>query len=61
MKCEFCGKIRMTGNNVSHSKRRTKTQFMPNIQKLTLPVNGETKRVKICTRCLRTRHKVARA
>jgi large subunit ribosomal protein L28 len=51
----------MTGNNVSHSKRRTKTQFMPNIQKLTLPVNGETKRVKICTRCLRTRHKVARA
>ena len=58
MKCEVCGKIGMSGNNVSHSKRRTKTRFLPNVHKLTLPVGG---RIKICTRCLRTRHKVARA
>ena len=61
MKCEVCGKIGMSGNNVSHSKRRTKTRFLPNVQKLTLTMNGKAKRVKICTRCLRTRHKLPKA
>ncbi len=61
MKCEVCGKIGMSGNNVSHSKRRTKTRFLPNVHKLTLSTDGEAKRIKICTRCLRTRHKVLRA
>lgn len=61
MKCEVCNKIGVAGNNVSHSKRHTKTRFLPNIQKLTLPVNGSRKRVKICTRCLRTLHKVPKA
>ena len=58
MKCEVCGKAGMSGNNVSHSKRRTKTRFLANVQKLTLPMNGTVKRVKICSRCLRTRHKL---
>ena len=61
MKCEVCGKIGMSGNNVSHSKRRTKTRFLPNVHKLNLLVNGQVGRVKICTRCLRTRHKLAKA
>ena len=61
MKCEVCGKSGMSGHNVSHSKRRTNTRFLPNIQKLTLPMNGQVKRVKICTRCLRSRHKIAKA
>lgn len=51
----------MSGNNVSHSKRRTKTRFMPNVHKMTLSMNGESKKVKICTRCLRSQHKAARA
>ncbi|MCZ6867528.1 MAG: 50S ribosomal protein L28 [Chloroflexi bacterium] len=61
MKCEICNKIGVAGNNVSHSKRHTKTRFMPNIQKLTLPINGTRRRVKICTRCLRTLHKVPKS
>ncbi len=61
MKCEICRKVGMSGNNVSHSKRRTKTRFMPNVHKLTIPINGTSTKVKICTRCLRTRHKLARA
>ena len=61
MKCQVCGKLAMSGNNVSHSKRRTKTRFLPNVHKLSLAVNGETKKVKICTRCLRSRHKLSRA
>ena len=61
MKCEVCGKVGMSGNNVSHSKRRTRTRFLPNTHKLTITVNGAPKRVKICTRCLRTHHKLPRS
>ncbi|MGB1248502.1 MAG: 50S ribosomal protein L28 [Chitinophagales bacterium] len=31
--CELTGKRPMSGNNVSHSKRRTKRKFYPNLQK----------------------------
>jgi len=52
--CDYCGKGRMVGNNVSHSKRRTKRVFRPNIQRVRAVINGAVKRVKICTRCLRS-------
>lgn len=60
-KCELCGKIGHSGNNVSHSKRRTKTRFMPNIQHATLTIKGNLRRVALCTRCLRTNHKLPKA
>ena len=31
--CDLTGKGPMSGNNVSHSKRRTKRKFYPNLQK----------------------------
>ncbi len=31
--CQVTGKKLMVGNNVSHSKRRTKRQFLPNLFK----------------------------
>lgn len=31
--CELTGKRTITGNNVSHSKRRTKRKFYPNLHK----------------------------
>jgi len=52
--CEFCGKRRMAGNNVSHSKRHTKRVFRPNIQRVRALINGAVRKVKICTRCLRS-------
>ena len=30
--CQVTGKKRMVGNNVSHSKRRTKREFAPNLK-----------------------------
>ena len=30
--CQVTGKRPMVGNNVSHSKRRTKRRFMPNLR-----------------------------
>ena len=57
--CQICNKSGQSGNNVSHSKRRTRTRWSPNIQKSTVEINGETKKVYLCTRCLRTQYKIA--
>jgi len=56
-KCEMCGKGPQFGHNVSHSKRRTNRKWLPNIQKVTVVDDGKTKRMMLCTRCLRTRNK----
>ena len=47
----------MSGNNVSHSNRHTKTRFFANVHKQTLFHDGRYIKVKICTRCLRSVNK----
>ena len=56
-KCEICGKAPQFGHNVSHSMRHTKRQFRVNIQKAIIYEKGKARKVKVCTRCLRTLHK----
>lgn len=58
--CEICGKGPSSGNNVSHSVRRTKRRFLPNLikKKIVNPENGIVIKKKMCTRCLRTMSKV---
>ena len=53
-KCEICGKTPQFGHNVSHSMRHTKRQFRVNVQKTTIVKRGKARKVKVCTRCLRT-------
>ena len=52
--CEICGKGMMTGMNVSHSHLKTKRTWNPNIQRVRAIVDGEVKRINVCTRCLRS-------
>lgn len=52
--CEMCNKGVMSGNKVSHSNRKTRRSWAPNIQRAHIWVNGSLKRVDICTRCLRS-------
>ena len=52
--CEICGKGTMSGMNVSHSHLKTKKTWKPNIQRVHAVVDGEVKRVNVCTRCLRS-------
>jgi len=59
-KCEICGKIPGFGNNVSHSKRRTKTMWGLNVHKSTMMVAGKRVSVKACTRCIRNQYKETR-
>jgi large subunit ribosomal protein L28 len=56
-KCEICGKTPQFGHNVSHSMRHTKRQFKVNVQKTTIIEEGKIRKIKVCTRCLRTLRK----
>jgi len=51
----------MFGHNVSHAANVTNRRWAPNIQTTTLMINGVSKRVHICTRCLRTLSKTAKS
>ncbi|HDS11634.1 MAG TPA: 50S ribosomal protein L28 [Candidatus Wirthbacteria bacterium] len=53
-RCEICGKGVQSGFNKPHSKHRTKRKFFPNLQKRTLSFDGIKKKIKICTRCLKS-------
>ena len=54
--CEVCGKRPSFGMSVSHSHRRTKSRWDPNIQRVRALVGraGRTpRRVNVCTSCIR--------
>lgn len=44
----------MVGYNVSHAHNKTKKVWYPNLQKIRVVVNGRVKRLKVCTRCIRS-------
>lgn len=52
--CTVCGKKRMIGHNVSHANNKTKRTFRPNLRLVRAMVNGAAKRIRVCTRCLRS-------
>ncbi len=58
--CQLTGKRPITGNNVSHSKRRTKRRFLPNIQKKRyyIPELDKWVELKIATSTMRTINKI---
>jgi large subunit ribosomal protein L28 len=58
--CDICGKKPVFGNNISHSHRRTRRRFNPNVQKVRVVVDGAPKRLRVCTSCLKA-NKVSRA
>ncbi len=51
--CSICGKGRTAGNNVSHSNRKTKRTFAPNVQKVTYEKDGKVETGYVCARCLK--------
>jgi large subunit ribosomal protein L28 len=57
--CQLTGKSVMVGNNVSHSNRKTKRKFYPNLisKKFYLPEEDRYITLKISTSALRTINK----
>jgi large subunit ribosomal protein L28 len=51
--CEVCGKKPQFGMRLSHSHRRTKRRWNPNVQRVRAIVNGAPRRIHVCTSCLK--------
>jgi len=56
-KCDLCGKQAQFGHHVSKSEHRTKRQFKPNVQRVTVMIENRPQRMNLCAKCLRTLHK----
>lgn len=52
-RCEITGKGVLTGNNVSHANNKTKRRWNPNLQEVRAEINGNVRRILVCTRCIR--------
>ena len=63
-KCEICEKTLSHGNKISiarsHVSRRATRTFKPNLRTVKANVNGEIKKISVCSKCLRS-GKVERA
>ena len=53
-RCEMCGKGPIYGNNISHAHNVTKRRWNPNIQRMRVLTANGSKRMRVCTRCLRS-------
>jgi large subunit ribosomal protein L28 len=52
--CEICGKAPSVGHNVSHANNKTKRRWEPNLQEVRARVGTGVKRIRACTRCIRS-------
>lgn len=52
--CEITGKGTTTGNTVSHSHRLNKRIWKINLQNTKVTINGETLKVRVSTKALKT-------
>lgn len=52
-RCYICRKGNMTNLQVSHAKNRSKKIRKPNLQSFKIKIGNLTKKVKMCTECLR--------
>ena len=52
-RCVICSKHTVTGFNVSHSKRHTKREWLPNLQRVRIILNGRPQRAYVCVKCLK--------
>ncbi|MGB9621499.1 MAG: 50S ribosomal protein L28 [Brevinematia bacterium] len=52
-RCDFCGKGTIFGHNVSHSNKKTRRIWKANIQRKKVTINGITKYIHICSKCLK--------
>jgi len=71
--CALCGKTKIAGKVLvrkglakqkggtgSKISRRTKRDFLPNLQKMRIVIGGHPKKVYVCTKCIK-KGKITRA
>jgi large subunit ribosomal protein L28 len=52
-KCDLCGKGPQFGNNISHAHNTTRRRWNVNLQPVKAQVNGASKRMRVCTSCIK--------
>ncbi|HOJ84809.1 MAG: 50S ribosomal protein L28 [Dethiobacteria bacterium] len=52
--CQICGKGKVGGFQISHSHIKTKRLWRPNIHKVKALVKGTSRRINVCSRCLKS-------
>ena len=56
-KCEICGKTAGAGNRISiarsHVSRRAHRTWKPNLRTIRVMMDGEKKKMHVCSKCLR--------
>jgi len=50
----------MAGHTVSHANNKTNRRWYPNLQQVRAVIDGTVRRIRVCTRCLKS-NKVAKA
>jgi len=53
-RCEICGKGPQFGNRISHAHNVTHRRFNPNLQRVRAVLAGVQRKIRVCTRCLRS-------
>jgi large subunit ribosomal protein L28 len=53
-RCELCGKSPVVGRQHSHANNVSPRRFSPNLQLVRAMINGGIRRIRVCTRCLRS-------
>jgi large subunit ribosomal protein L28 len=53
-RCDICDKGPMFGNRVSHAHNVTHRRFNPNLRKVRTANGGVQRKLRVCTRCLRS-------
>lgn len=51
--CDICGKQPSVGHAVSHAHNLSKRRWLPNLRQVRVLVDGQVKRLKVCTKCLK--------
>jgi large subunit ribosomal protein L28 len=59
--CDICGKAPSVGRNVSHANNKTPRRWNPNLQRVRVVVDGATRRIRVCTQCLKSNRVVKAA
>jgi len=60
-RCDICGKGPQFGQNIRHKHSgswalrapKTKRIWLPNLQTARVAINGTTRTIKVCTKCLK--------
>src|ERR1700681_694871 len=52
--CDVCGRGPQFGNRISHAHNVTKRRWNLNLQAVRAVVNGASKRIRVCTSCIKS-------